>query len=51
LLEFLKNTPEYDKEVEKLYWFGSKNGLEEKVCHELQTGDSEKKLTFISIYS
>ncbi|MFA7298606.1 MAG: glycosyltransferase [Candidatus Absconditabacterales bacterium] len=51
LLEFLKNTPEYNEKVEKLYWFGSKNSLEEKICHELQDNDLEHKLSFIPIYS
>ena len=51
LLEFLKFHPEYNDHIEKLYWFGAKSSLEEKVCHELQEHDIENKLSFVSIHS
>ncbi|MCX6824330.1 MAG: glycosyltransferase [candidate division SR1 bacterium] len=51
LLEFLKNTPEYNHQVEKLYRFGAKKSLEEKVFHNLQEHDTEHKLNFVSVYS
>lgn len=47
LLEFFKNTPEYDEQVQKLYRFGAKKSLEQQVCHDLQ----QEKLTFTPIYS
>lgn len=51
LIEFLSNHPEYTQKIEKLYWFGAKNSLESKNCHELEEHGYEKILRFISIYS
>ena len=51
LLDFFNIHAEYNTHIEKIYRFGAKNSLEEKVCHELQIQDSEKKLTFIPIRS
>lgn len=51
LLKFLRNHPEYNEKVEKLYWFGAKNSLEQKICHNLQEHDPENKLSFIPIRS
>ena len=51
LLDFLNIHAEYNEHIEKLYRFGAKNSLEEKVCHELQERNPEKKLTFIPISS
>lgn len=51
LLEFFKNTPTYNEKVEKLYWFGAKNSLEQKTCWDVQQGVLANKLSFVSIYS
>jgi len=51
LLEFFKNTPEYNERVERLYWFGAKNSLEQKTCWDVQQGVLVNKLSFVSIYS
>lgn len=51
LVEFLKKTPEYDESIQQLYRFGAKKSLEQQVCHDLQTGNSDNKLHFIPIYS
>lgn len=51
LLSFFKNNKEYVHQVEKLYWFGSKKSLEQKICHELQEDMTKNILTFIPIYS
>lgn len=51
LLEFLHHHPSYSEHIEKLYRFGSKNSLEQKVCKDLQERDESQKLSFISIFS
>lgn len=51
LLEFIKDNPTYDDQIEKLYWFGAKNSLEQQICYDLKKIDSENKLNFIPIYS
>lgn len=49
LLEFFATDPEYDQKVEKIYWFGAKKSLEEKIAHEMQK--TTPKLSFVAIYS
>jgi len=51
LLEFLRIHASYNEHVEKLYWFGSKKSLEQKICGELQEYDLKIPLRFISISS
>lgn len=51
LLEYLKISPEYDEQVEKIYRFGAKKSLEQQVCKQLQVADSKEKLIFVPIYS
>jgi hypothetical protein len=51
LLNFFQKKPEYSNQVERLYWFGSKNSLEQKICHELEEDGLKKKLSFVSIRS
>lgn len=51
LLEYFKNNKEYQHQVEKLYWFGSKNSMEQKICYELQEYGLQENLMFIPIYS
>ena len=51
LLEFLKINPEYNEQVEKLYWFGARNSLEQQICHEIQSSDFPNTLSFVSISS
>lgn len=51
LLSFFKNNKEYVNQVEKLYWFGSKKSLEQKICHELQEDNFDNSLSFVSISS
>ena len=51
MLEFLDIQPQYKEHIKNLYWFGSKNSLEEKICQELQLSTPEKNLHFISIVS
>lgn len=50
LLTFFNDHEEYRHEVDKLYWFGGKYSLEEKVCQELQQEWSIHPI-FISIRS
>lgn len=51
LLEFLKNTTEYNDQVQKIYRFGAKNSLEQQVCWDLKAADTENKIHFVPIYS
>lgn len=51
LIEFLSEHSEYSQKIEKLYWFGAKNSLEQKNCHELEEYGYKNILRFISICS
>lgn len=50
LLYFFKNNKDYVDQVQKIYWFGSKKSLEQKICHEIQK-EIKDKIDFVSIYS
>lgn len=50
LLIFFNDHPEYRQEVDRLYRFGARHSLEEKICHELDHND-QKSPKFVPIYS
>jgi UDP-N-acetylglucosamine:LPS N-acetylglucosamine transferase len=50
-LAFLSIAPEYDDRIEKLYWFGAKNSLEQQVAHDLNMENLKNRLTFIPVHA
>jgi UDP-N-acetylglucosamine:LPS N-acetylglucosamine transferase len=51
LLVFFYTHKIYQDQVQKLFRFGSRKSLEQKICHEIQESGKENQLQFLSIFS
>ncbi len=51
ILDFLSIHKQYSQHIQNIYWFGSKNSLEQKVCYDVQSTDIDIQLGFIPICS
>lgn len=51
LLDYLDQKPNFSKKIEELYWFGSKDSLEETVFKRLSQDRNGPKFSFVPILS
>lgn len=51
LIEYLAQKPDFSKQMEALYWFGSKDSLEQTVFKRIQQERSGPQFSFVHILS